>query len=923
MVLVVLITLASYLQTQKLPGFLHYFVESQLLRAGISAKFESIRVDLWRGILAEQVVLADARRPDHVLARVDVVALRLDWGRLVRGKPLISGLKIANARVAVPTPADEQGLEFFTAEEAYATLTIGDDDTVRVEQLTGVYCGISLNVVGSVKLLSAADRSVAAERAGRSNRPGQFLFITKALRELSRIQVKEAPRLDVEFDVDLADPVATQMRARLWGTGIGYRGVQVDKMEVRLKMEEGALDVPMFKLALYGGEVNFGGRYDFANGMFDLKLESTTDPTAFAAVLPEKMAAEVRKLVVVKNPSFALRYYLSAETGIRPRLEGWIDAPPFRFQDVEFTAVRAKIEMTHPVAEFREVLVAMPEGQVTGHGRLHVESTDFEYEIDSTLNPTKLLKFMPPMTRRVVEPARFTKSPHLVAKVRGDFIDPDNFAYDATLSADKCQYRGVRLEHASARLRLRESRLDVRDLVVRGGGGETTGRLLADFNLERTEFDVVGTSNPVGLAPLLGPKAAEWSRRYRVDGPCKVRAAGVADFADPMGTAWTAEVAAGYFGHKNLAICGGAGGLVFTNNTLAVSMRAANGGWERVHGSDVAVEALIGEDAGSVTVDARDVTWQTMRAGSASAVFDVRGTEVAGSARLLNGAWGGMTGDAVMVDFVSGPTESFLAVDGERCRLWLLDGARVAADVVVTRGGTTAAVGVEELKWWKLDSNMARADVVQSGKELLVENMRADFYGGTLEGAVGLNMDQDDVRYGVRLRARDGDIKSFTERYHGKTGEVFGMFGARLDVTGVGSSMESVNGTADMQIKEAMLLELPFLGVFSRVLNSIVGGLGSIKVTEATADMTIESGTVKTDNLVMRAGAFTLTSRGQVDPKGNVDFLVQAKLLRQVPILNIPGLILGKMFEYKVGGTVGDPSYRPVMLPKEILPHGN
>jgi hypothetical protein len=135
--------------------------------------------------------------------------------------------------------------------------------------------------------------------------------------------------------------------------------------------------------------------------------------------------------------------------------------------------------------------------------------------------------------------------------------------------------------------------------------------------------------------------------------------------------------------------------------------------------------------------------------------------------------------------------------------------------------------------------------------------------------------------------------------------------------------MESVNGTADMQIKEAMLLELPFLGVFSRVLNSIVGGLGSIKVTEATADMTIESGTVKTDNLVMRAGAFTLTSRGQVDPKGNVDFLVQAKLLRQVPILNIPGLILGKMFEYKVGGTVGDPSYRPVMLPKEILPHGN
>jgi hypothetical protein len=54
-----------------------------------------------------------------------------------------------------------------------------------------------------------------------------------------------------------------------------------------------------------------------------------------------------------------------------------------------------------------------------------------------------------------------------------------------------------------------------------------------------------------------------------------------------------------------------------------------------------------------------------------------------------------------------------------------------------------------------------------------------------------------------------------------------------------------------------------------------------------------------------------------------VDFLLQARLLKQVPILNIPGWFLGKMFEYKIGGTVGDPNYRPVMLPKEIMPHGN
>jgi hypothetical protein len=342
-----------------------------------------------------------------------------------------------------------------------------------------------------------------------------------------------------------------------------------------------------------------------------------------------------------------------------------------------------------------------------------------------------------------------------------------------------------------------------------------------------------------------------------------------------------------------------------------------------MHGSDVAVEALVGKDAGSLTVDARDVTWQTMSAGDVSAMIDVRGREATGWARLVNGAWGGLTAESATVDFMSSPASAFFSVDAERCRLWLLDGARVSADVEVTRGGTTAAVAVEDLKWWKLHSNAARADVMQTGKEMRVDNIRADFYDGSMEGAVDLRFDEEETRYRVGLRVRDGNVQTFARRYHEGADDMYGTFGGRIEIEGEGSSVESVDGVADMQIKDAMLLELPFLGVFSRVLNSITRGLGSIKITEATADMTIEDGTVKTDNLTMRAGAFTLTSRGEVDPKGNVDFLVQARLLKQVPILNIPGWFLGKMFEYKIGGTVGDPNYRPVMLPKEIMPHGN
>jgi hypothetical protein len=39
--------------------------------------------------------------------------------------------------------------------------------------------------------------------------------------------------------------------------------------------------------------------------------------------------------------------------------------------------------------------------------------------------------------------------------------------------------------------------------------------------------------------------------------------------------------------------------------------------------------------------------------------------------------------------------------------------------------------------------------------------------------------------------------------------------------------------------------------------------------------------------------------------------------------VNIITKIIGVLMEYRVGGTVSDPSYRPINLPKELLPHND
>ena len=86
---------------------------------------------------------------------------------------------------------------------------------------------------------------------------------------------------------------------------------------------------------------------------------------------------------------------------------------------------------------------------------------------------------------------------------------------------------------------------------------------------------------------------------------------------------------------------------------------------------------------------------------------------------------------------------------------------------------------------------------------------------------------------------------------------------------------------------------------------------------------TIEDEVIKTDDLKIDAGAFDLTSHGKVGFDGQLDFRVQGQFLRSLPGINIVTWFLKNIFEYKIGGTIGNYTYRPVNLPKEIMPHSS
>src|SRR5882757_4389810 len=302
-----LIVAILYLDIWGFPSDLKQLVEQQFRRAGYAVQFGTIRLDLWRGVIATEAVIADANAPKQILARIDEVQFQWNWPRMLRREMPIAALRIANATITVPTPPDEIGPELFAAREAYATFRFLDDRTTEIDQLSGIYCGIRLHVSGRIKpRIASTEETEKTSRAAKS----PFAFITKSLRELNCLKVGQPPQLDVDLNLDLGQPLDSRIHARLFATDFGYRNLQVEKAVVDVTMHEGAIDVAECRLEIGGGELAIHGRFDITKGEFDLQLASTLDPSHVASAFSDDLKRALQDLRIEEKPKIDARYVL-------------------------------------------------------------------------------------------------------------------------------------------------------------------------------------------------------------------------------------------------------------------------------------------------------------------------------------------------------------------------------------------------------------------------------------------------------------------------------------------------------------------------------------------------------------------------------------------------------------------------------------
>jgi hypothetical protein len=225
----------------------------------------------------------------------------------------------------------------------------------------------------------------------------------------------------------------------------------------------------------------------------------------------------------------------------------------------------------------------------------------------------------------------------------------------------------------------------------------------------------------------------------------------------------------------------------------------------------------------------------------------------------------------------------------------------------------SAHVVNEGFSYWKFSAGRAQADLVFTNNTLQIKNFDGDFYGGKLRGNAAFAFSGLEPDYNFDFSVDNADVHAVLGAVKGRASTVTGLLAGQAVIKGRGADLNSLKGKGDLTVTDGILWQAPVFGIFSQIL-------GDTKATRAHATFTISDEAVRTDDMEIAAGAFTAKSSGDLGFDGKMDFYVQAQFLRAWPGISLLTWPLTKILEYKVGGTIGDPRYRPVNLPKELLP---
>ncbi|MBU1910320.1 MAG: AsmA-like C-terminal region-containing protein, partial [Verrucomicrobia bacterium] len=123
-------------------------------------------------------------------------------------------------------------------------------------------------------------------------------------------------------------------------------------------------------------------------------------------------------------------------------------------------------------------------------------------------------------------------------------------------------------------------------------------------------------------------------------------------------------------------------------------------------------------------------------------------------------------------------------------------------------------------------------------------------------------------------------------------------------------------------IEDGTLFQIPLMGELSQWLTRLYPGLGFATQTDFRTNYRIKDGAFHTEDAMLEGAMLSLKGKGDYFFDQRLDVVVQVQPMRDGIVAEAVRLAtspLTKLLEFKLAGTLREPKWRPLNLPKEMF----
>lgn len=353
------------------------FIIEEFRKQGFEVSLRRLTLDPFRGLVAKEVKIFDAKNRRRTLAVVDEVLLGINYADAMQGDPFLETLDLRDANLSLPVnPSDPRG-ESIEISKLNARLFLPPQQ-IYLARAEAEVAGLRVYAAG--RLINPQAFSLAR---GEKNSSATKM-LEQIIDELSELTYEgERPLVAVQFSGDLAETEKIWVDVRVKGGKIRKRDYRLDSIDLAATLREGRIELQRCDLRDSNGLLQAYASYVPQTRAAEFRMRSAINLPELVRAL--KLLPELKDWAFYVPPQIELEGRGQFTDSPKFQLMGNVELQKFAYKSVIFDGLKADTSWQGPRWSVRNLNLKHHSGEIRGD--LMQVPGDFRASLKSTIDP--------------------------------------------------------------------------------------------------------------------------------------------------------------------------------------------------------------------------------------------------------------------------------------------------------------------------------------------------------------------------------------------------------------------------------------------------------------------------------------------------------------------------------------------------------